>query len=106
VTDSGADNPGSLLPYQYSKAHPEYLHDLDKGPRELAQQIIADGTFANATVTELFAFFFKRAPITDGSIFDEQATIKGLASGFEKQHYDFTWLVQQIVTLRQYRRTR
>ncbi len=106
VTDPSADHPGTLFPYQYSKEHPEYLDDIDAGPRQLAQQIIDDGTFANATVTELFTFFLKRAPITDGSIFDEQKTVSDLASGFKKNGYDFVWLTQQIVTLRQYGRTR
>jgi hypothetical protein len=106
VTDSSAENAGSLFPYQYSKDHPEYLDAIDAGPKQLAQQIIDDGTFANATVTELFTFFLKRAPVTDGSIFDEQKTVADLASGFKKNGYDFVWLTQQIVTLRQYGRTR
>ena len=106
VTDATADHPGKLFPYQYSQEHPEYIDDINAGPRQLAQQIIDDGTFANATVTELFTFFLKRAPITDGSIFDEQKTIGDLASGFKKNGYDFVWLAEQIVTLRQYGRTR
>jgi hypothetical protein len=106
VTDSSQENPGSLFPYQYQKEHPDYVDSINAGPKQLAQQIIDDGTFASATVTELFTFFVKRAPITDGSIFDEQKTISDLASGFKKNGYSFVWLTQQIVTLRQYGRTR
>jgi hypothetical protein len=106
VTAPDAHNAGTLIAWQYADVHDDYAASIDAGPAVLAQQIIDDGTFAASTVKKVFAFFLKRDPILDGGAFDEAAVIDTLSKGFVAQKYDFRWLVQQVVSLRQYRRAR
>lgn len=106
VTQADAHNPGSLLAYQYADLHPEYVDHITKGPRELAQSIIDDGTFAQCTVKNLFSYFAGRDLRGGGAEVDELDLQAQLAAGFAKNGYDMRWLVQQIVSLPQYRRVR
>ena len=105
-TQPDAHNAGTLLPYQFADAHAEYAPHIEAGPRELAQSIVDDGTFAQCTVKNLFYHFAKRDIRSEGAESDELALLGDLASGFTKNGYDMRWLVQQIVSLPQYRRVR
>jgi hypothetical protein len=106
ATQPDAHNAGTLLPYQFADAHPEYTDRIAKGPRELAQQIIDDGSFAQCTVKNLFSHFAGRDLRVDGAEIDELDLMGELAKGFAMNGYDMRWLVQQIVSLPQYRRAR
>lgn len=106
VTESDAHRAGYLLPRQWMDLHPEYEQSMNGGPLALAQSVIDDGSFAECTVKKLFSFFVKRDPQLDGSAFDEQATIDQLAADFKASNYDLATLVTEIVSLKQYRRTR
>jgi len=106
ATQPDSHNAGTLLPYQFADAHPEYTSRIAKGPRELAQSIIDDGTFAQCTVKNLFFHFAGRDLRADGAQADELDLLGQLASDFAKNGYDMRWLIQQIVSLPQYRRVR
>ena len=106
ATQPDSHNAGTLLPFQFADTHPEYAPRIDAGPRELAQSIIDDGTFAQCTVKNLFYHFAGRDIRVEGAETDELELMGQLASGFAKNGYDMRWLVQQIVSLPQYRRVR
>ncbi len=106
ATQPDSHNAGTLLSYQFADAHPEYTERIAAGPRALAQSIIDDGTFAQCTVKNLFAHFAGRDLHVDGAQNDERDLVEQLASDFAKNGYDMRWLVQQIVSLPQYRRVR
>jgi hypothetical protein len=57
-------------------------------------------------VKNLFHHFAKRDIHAEGAESDEVDLLGQLASGFAKNGYDMRWLVQQIVSLPQYRRVR
>lgn len=105
VTASDAHNPGSLLALQFADAHADYEPSFDAGPEALAQKIVDDGSFASCTVKKMMSFFLKRDAELDGTVYDEQATVDALAKSFSVD-WDVRNLVRNIVTLRQYRRTR
>lgn len=105
VTAADQHNPGELLALQFSDVHPELSANADAGPGALAQQIIADGSFAQAAVKKMVTFFWKRDAVLDGSIFDEQPTVDDLTKSFQS-NYDVRDLIKTIVTHRQYRRVR
>jgi len=106
VTDAMAHNPGALLSLQWADLHTEYQTNSEAGPRALAQSIVDDGTFAHCTVRKAFAHFVKRDMRAQGAETDELALLDSLADGFAKSGYSFPWLVQELVSLPQYRRVR
>jgi hypothetical protein len=106
ATQPDSHNAGTLLAYQFADKHPLYTSHIQAGPRELAQGIIDDGTFAQCTVKNVFSHFAKRDLRSEGAESDEYMLMNDLASGFSKNGYDMRWLVQQIVSLPQYRRVR
>lgn len=106
ATQPDGHNPGSLLPYQFADVHPEYKAHITAGPRELAQSIIDDGSFAQCTVKNLFYHFANRDIHAEGAESDELLLLGELSKGFAQNGYDMRWLVQQIVSLPQYRRVR
>ena len=54
----------------------------------------------------VFYHFAKRDIRSEGAESAEATLLTDLASGFSKNGYDVRWLVQQIVSLPQYRRVR
>ena len=112
VTHADAHNPGSLLTRQWADVHPEYLDhmvgggDVPAGPRQWARQLIADGTFAQCTVKRMFSYFMKRDMHVAGDQSDDLDLLQSLADGFQSSNYSLPWLVQQVVTLPEYRRVR
>jgi hypothetical protein len=106
VTQPDAHNPGELLAYQYTDVHPEFLTNLQHGPRALAEKAIADGAFARCTVKKLFAHLVKRDMNVAGANSEELPLLESLSKGFAESGYRFRWLVEQIVSLPQYRRVR
>lgn len=66
--------------------------------------IIASGAFARCTVRHVFEHFVKRELQAQGAMAKEQELLQTLASGFEQNGYSFPWLVEQVVSLPQYRR--
>jgi hypothetical protein len=107
VTDPDDTNPGALLPYQYADAtHPTIGTALAAGPKKRANEIIADGTFARCAVKRVFSSFVKRDMHVVGAQIEELPLLTGLADGFKTNGYSLPWLVEQVVTLPQYRRVR
>ncbi len=107
VTDVDDANPGALLPYQYADAaHPEIASAIAAGPRQRANQIIADGTFARCAVKRVFAQLVKRDMHVVGAQMEELPLLTSLADGFKTNGYQLPWLVEQVVSLPQYRRVR
>lgn len=107
VTDDAADNPGALLPYQYADAaHPDITAALAAGPKGRANEIINNGAFARCAVKRTYANLMKRDLRVLGTDADEAATLTTLTDGFKTNSYSLPWLVEQIVSLPAYRRTR
>lgn len=106
ITDKDAYNPGSLISYQWADLYPEVDDNLEVGVRELAKQVIEDGSFAHCTVRKVFSYFVKRDIRAQGAESDELPLFEALASGFEGADFSFPWLVREIVSLPQYRRVR
>jgi hypothetical protein len=105
VTDADADNPGSLIPWQYADAaHPEIQAALAAGPRALALTSIQSGAFARCAVKRMFRYLVKRDMHVLGAQAEEAALLETLAEGFKQEGYGLPWLVQQVVALPQYRR--
>lgn len=107
VTDDQADNPGSLLPYQYAdNAHPESKANIASGPRGRADAIIANGSFARCAVKRTWSYFMKRDLAVLGTDPDEAAALATLTAGFTAHSYSLPWLVEQVVSQPAYRRVR
>lgn len=107
VTASDADNPGALLAYQYDDAqHTDISAALAGGPRKRAQEIVNNGTFAKCSVKRVFRSLVKRDMRVEGATTDELALLGTLSDGFKNNAYSFPWLVEQVVSLPQYRRVR
>jgi hypothetical protein len=106
VTQSDGHNPGSLLAYQFTDTHADYLTNLEGGPRALAQKAIDDGSFARCTVKKVFEQLVKRELQAEGAETAELELQATLAQGFKDNAYSFPWLVEQVVSLPQYRRVR
>ena len=104
-------NPGSLLPLQWVAQHGpsngDYQTHLDGGPNSWAKSIITDHTFSQCMTQTAFNYLVKRPMVLGtGDASDETALLGSVSSGFEQQNYSFAWLVDQIITLPQYRRAR
>jgi hypothetical protein len=106
VTDRTADRAGWLLSYQYADVHSEYATNIEKGPRKLAESIIADGTFARTAVRYLFERLMKRPARTEGVENEDAALIDALAGDFAQGGYNYPRLAEKIVGLPEYRRAR
>lgn len=107
VTATDGDNPGALLSYQYSDAsHQDITDALAGGPRKRAQEIVANGVFAKCAVKRVFRNFVKRDMRVEGATTDELALLTTLSDGFKTNSYSFPWLVEQVVSLPEYRRVR
>lgn len=107
VTESNADNPGALLPYQYANAaHPDITAALAAGPKGRVNTIVADGTFARCAVKRAWSYFMKRDLRLVGTDPDEAAAITTLSTQFQSNGYRLPWLVEQIVSQPSYRRVR
>lgn len=107
VTATDADNPGALLAYQYADAqHADITAALAGGPRKRAQEIVNSGVFAKCAVKRVFRNFVKRDMHVEGATTEELALLSTLSDGFKNNGYSFPWLVEQVVTLPQYRRVR
>jgi len=98
-------NPGSLLVLQWLPAHPDYQAHLSGGPAAWGQSIIADHTFEQCAAQRVFAYFVKRPmALGTGDASDETALLTSLSTGFANNQFSFPWLVDQVVSLPQYRR--
>jgi hypothetical protein len=106
VTEPTEHNAGALRAYQWADDHPELVEIIEAGPRALAQSAIDDGSFARCTVRRAFQHFVKRDMRIDGDTKDEVQLLEELTDGFVGSAYDFPQLVQALVSLPQYRRTR
>ena len=112
VTVPGSDRAGALIPYQYAEKTSVDPYrkaagdNIELGPRALAQQIINDGTFARCTAKRVFRYFVKRDMHIAGAESEEAELLEQLSSGFEGSGYQLPWLVEQVVSLPQYRRIR
>ncbi len=106
VTDRNAPRFSWLAALQFADVHPELQEAFDAGPRQRAQQLIESGTFARCTVRRAFSWFVKREMQVQGADITEQDLLMELSEGFEQNGYSFPWLVEQIVSLPQYRRIR
>ena len=106
VTDKDAHRPGWMVAYQWADNHPEYVDNLEKGPRKLVDAAIADGTLARCTIKRLFARLVRRDMRVAGELTDELALLVQLQKGFVAANWSLPWLVQQMVSLPQYRRVR
>ena len=107
VTDPDDNNPGSLLSYQYADAnHAAALAAIKAGPKKRANEIIADGTFARCAVKRVFSQFVKRDMHVVGAQSDETTLLATLSDGFKTNGYSLPWLVEQVVSLPQYRSVR
>ena len=76
--------------------------------RELtrAEHEIDSGDFAQCAVKRTFFQFMQREMRVAGSQSDEVTLLNTLASGFKTAGYSFPWLVQQVVSLPDYKRAR
>ncbi len=106
VTESGAYRRGWLQPLQFADVHPNLQTAFDAGPRGRAEQLIETGAFARCTVRRVFAHYVKRDLRVAGEATDELPLMDTLARGFAEGGYSFPWLVEQVVSLPQYRRIR
>ncbi len=106
VTESDATRPGWRLSHQFAGAHPDYVKDIDDGPRALAEAAIADQSFAKATVQNLYIRFVHREMRIDGDHTEDLATLNDLTSAFVASNYDLPALVKKLVSLPAYRRVR
>jgi hypothetical protein len=106
VTQSDAHNAGSMLAYQYADLYPTVQSHIDGGPRLLARTTIDAGDFASCAVKRLFLQFIGREMHVAGSTSEELGLMTQLAAGFKTAQYSFPWLVQQVVSLPQYKRAR
>jgi len=72
-----------LMPLQYAAADNDIEKNYDAGPEPLAKEIIADGTFARATVEYLFAFLVRREMNLDPTSADNEIALRDeLATSF------------------------
>ncbi|HZO12181.1 MAG TPA: hypothetical protein VFB62_02955 [Polyangiaceae bacterium] len=109
VSTAGEENLGRLLPLQYagddSEAHRQIEPNFDAGPAALAEQAIADGTFARTIVQHLWRYFMRREMDLSLGVEDESALLDELAAELASQD-DFVAIVRRIVSLEHYRRMR
>ncbi len=106
VTQSDLTRPGWRTSYQFADAHPEYVKAIADGPRVLAEEAIADGSFARAAVQNLFLRLVKRELRVSGDHTEDQALLDELVNGFVSGGWNYPKLVQTIVSLPEYRRVR
>lgn len=107
VTNTDADNPGALLPYQYADTqHADITSALAGGPRKRVNESLTNGTFARCAVKRAWTSLMKRDMRLSGADADELTTLDTLATGFKTNNYSYPWLVEQIVSQPQYRRVR
>ena len=106
VTDADLPRPGYRLPYQFAGVHPEYVKAIADGPRGLAQEAIADGSFARATVQNLWIRLVKRELRIDGDHTEDAALLDRLVKDFVDSNWNYPNLVKAIVSTPQYRSTR
>ncbi|MBK9261646.1 MAG: hypothetical protein IPM54_17805 [Polyangiaceae bacterium] len=93
-----------LIPLEYADAHPEVAENFDKGPEALAKQIIADGSFARATVAHLFTFLMRREMNLDPASEDNEIPLLDeLAKEFQADD-NLPRLAKRIVQLAVFRR--
>lgn len=105
-TQADLPGPGKLLPYQFEATHPEYVANIDGGPRKLAESIIADGTFARTVVQSLLERLLKRPMKLDGADATDRPTLEALAKTFKEGGYQYPALVRSIIALPEYRSVR
>lgn len=106
ITDATQPRAGYLIPYQFADAHADVAAHITEGPRALAQSAIDDGSFAQCTVQRVFSRFVKRDMLVAGASTDEAGLLIQLSQSFKDNNYSFSWLVQQVVNLPQYRSVR
>lgn len=106
VTGSDEPHAGSLRAYQFAAEHDDYPDSIEKGPRKLAEAIIADGTFARTTVRYLYTRLVKQDLRIEGEHAEDRPLLTRLSQGFQDVQYSFPWLVKQIVSLPEYRSVR
>jgi hypothetical protein len=106
VTEAGAPRRGWLQALQFADLHANVQAAYDEGPRGRAQQLIETGAFARCTVKRVFTHLVKRDLRIKGNEAEELELMQSLAQGFTQNGYSFPWLVEQVVSLPQYRRIR
>ncbi len=106
VTRDDAPRPGWLLAYQFAAEHPDYVDNIEKGPRKLAQAIVADGTFARSVVKAAFLRLMKRELRVEGEHAEDLPLLDQMATDFAAQSYDYPRLIARILSLPEYRRVR
>jgi hypothetical protein len=105
VTDPEEANVGTLRPFQFADAHPEYKTAIAGGPRLLAQKIINSGEFAQCTVQRAFAYLMKRDIRAFGEESDELALLEELSKEFTdpaKGNWRYQWLVKRLISRPEY----
>ena len=106
VTDSDADNAGSLLAWQYADAantyHQQIKDALTAGPKQLAQASIDSGKFAKCAAKRAWSTFLKRDLNAIDTQPEERARVEALAQGFIDHAYSLPWLIEQVVSQPEY----
>jgi hypothetical protein len=104
VTQPDIHGAGALAPYQFADTHPDFVDNIEQGPRKLAMEAIDSGVFARCAVKRVFSHFHKRDMAIVGDDTEEIALLEKLADEFESTNYDLRQLILRVVTLPQYRR--
>jgi hypothetical protein len=101
ITNPDADNPGSLIPFQYSTRPDGTAAALAAGPRARANVIIGNGVFAKCATKRMFTYLMKREPYPS-----ESAALGTVADGFKTNAYSLKWLMQELTSKPDYRSVR
>ncbi len=87
-------------------AHRAIQANFDGGVPAIARQIIDDGTFARATVVNLWRMLMRRDMNLSPTDPDAEVGLLDELTAELREHDDFRAIVKRIVTLEQYRRAR
>jgi len=110
VTDPTRHNAGALAPYQFTDVddalHRQILENLESGPPGLVARVLDDGTFASATVRNLFHTLMAREMNLDPLADDSEIDLLAELTAELRETDDLPALVARLVSLPQYRRVR
>ncbi len=110
ATEVDAPKPGTLRAYQYADDatyfHQQIATNAAKGPRGLAEELIASGAFHEATVSNVATWFLGRPLVRDPSRVDDESALHADWVAAFAADEDFPGLVRRIVTSDTYRRIR
>lgn len=110
ITDPTRHNAGALAPYQFADIdddlHRQILENLESGPPGLVARVLEDGTFASATVRNLFHTLMAREMTLDPLADEGEIDLLAELTDELRESDDIRALVKRLVTLPQYRRVR